>query len=155
MATKTFLNPDEVIMEATLPSDRIQFLTKKGKLPQTVEEFVMKIQDLHRRIGMNLSPEQKAYAEMVLNDAMEEQNGDKVSLSNQSYLKMVEPELLEAGVFGAIAKGYAETIRSWDKKTSMNVVKTPDDPEIRNPQEAADAMVDLLFEMTYDRGKYL
>ena len=154
---KTFLNPDEVIMEASLWNDRVLFLTKKGELPQTKDEFVMKVQNLLRRIATNLSPEMKDYAEMCLNDAMEEQSGwESIDLDKklEEYLQIVNPEMMEAGVFGGIVKGYAGTILSWDKTTKMEVVGTPNDPDLQNPQEAANSLVEVLFGMTYDRGKY-
>ena len=157
MEYKTFLKPDEVIMEAALPDDSILFLTKKGELPQTRDEFVMKIQNLLRRIVMFLSLEMKDYAEMVLNDAMEEQSGwEKIDLDNkvEAYLQIVDPEIMEAGVFGGIVQGYAETILAWNKDTPMEIVRTADDPDLQDPQEAADSMVEHLFGMTYDRGKY-
>ena len=157
MTKKTFLNPDEVIMEAALPDDSILFLTKKGELPQTMDEFVMKVQNLLRRIATNLSPDMKDYAEMCLNDAMEEQSGwEKIDLDRklEKYLQIVNPEIMEAGVFGSIVKGYAETILAWNKDTPMEIVRTPDDPDLQNPEDAADEMVDYLYDMTYDRGKY-
>ena len=139
MEQKTFLKPDEVIMEAALPDDSILFLTKNGELPHTRDEFVMKVQNFLRRIILFLSPGVKDYAEMVLNDAMKEQSGwEKIDLDNkvEAYLQIVDPEIMEAGVFGGIVKGYAETILAWNKDTPMEIVRTPDDPDLQNPEEA-------------------
>lgn len=117
----------------------------------------MKVQNLLRRIATNLSPEMKDYAEMCLNDAMEEQSGwESIDLDKklEEYLQIVNPEMMEAGVFGGIVRGYAETILSWSKDVPMEITRTADDPELQDPEEAADSMVDHLFGMTYDRGKY-
>ena len=144
-----FLNPDEVLMH--VPN---LVLVKKDEPPETMDEVLQGIRNLWERIVEDLrnDPETLKDFENDINSSLEEAGAwERVSLKDDSYLQLLNPEIVSGDGWGLGPKLFM--MKLMEENFQPEVWLTPDDPQAQDP-DLPTYLADNLFDPLYLPREY-
>jgi len=139
-----FLNPDEVLIHTPY-----LVLVKKNEVPTTADEVLQGIRNLWERIVdvMREDPEALRDQEYSMNSDLEEAGAwERISLEDDSFLDLLNPEVITADGWGPAPKIWHDRLR--EREIEPELWLTADDPQAQEPNlpyELADNLNDPLY----------